>query len=221
MASPRATHASAPARPSGLSFEAIPTPMALVSRGLVIEEANAAFAELMQAPAASLIHEPLAQRLRNAASEAPAGDGVQTFGFQRADGPRWLRLDLTPVGDRILAALIDVTGERSVLERTRADAAARARLMHDAEVGIWRYDPEAELYHFPSELALGHARIDEPVPLDVLRMIQHPDDQAIDDAIRDRLTREEGAAEAEMRYRTAELSAALLELLQEAAHHRP
>src|SRR5262249_36833603 len=80
----------------------------------------------------------------------------------------------------------------------------RGRLMHDAEIGVWRYDPEAELYHFPSELALGHARINEPVPLAVLRLIQHPDDQATDDAIRDRLTREEGSAEAEMRYRTAD-----------------
>ena len=35
-------------------------------------------------------------------------------------------------------------------------------------------------------------------------MIQHEDDRATDDAIRERLTREEGTAEADMRYLTAD-----------------
>src|SRR6185369_6394626 len=64
--------------------------------------------------------------------------------------------------------------------------------------------PDAEAYHFPSELSLGHAQIQEPIPLAVLQMIQHPDDRPVDDAIRERLTREEGSAEADMRYLTAE-----------------
>ncbi len=203
MASPSATASTAPAGSRGLDFDSIPTPMAVVSGDLLIEEANAAFAELLQAPAASLIHEPLAHRLRNAASDAPIGDGVQTYNFQCADGPRWLRLDLTPLGERLLATLVDVSGERTLLERTKADFAARGRLMHDAEVGIWRYDPQTELFYFPSELSLGHADIDKPVPLEVLRQIQHPSDRATDDAIRERLTRTEGMAEAEMRYRDA------------------
>jgi signal transduction histidine kinase len=42
------------------------------------------------------------------------------------------------------------------------------------------------------------------VPLAVLRSLQHPDDVAIDDAIRDRLTHADATAEAEMRYRDAE-----------------
>ena len=100
--------------------------------------------------------------------------------------------------------LLDVTGERAVLERMKADFAARGRLMHDAEVGIWRYDPDAEVYHFPSELSLGHGANQDPVPLSVLQQIQHEDDRATDTAIRDRLTREEGTAEAHMRYRTAD-----------------
>jgi signal transduction histidine kinase len=197
---------NAAASPSSLrpAFDDLPLPMAVASKDLVIEEANAALAELLQAPAASLLHERLIDRLRNAAAEIPlAGDGVQTFGFQCADGPRWLRLDIAPFGDKVVATLVDVSGERSVLERTRADFASRGRLMHDAEVGIWRYDPEAELYYFPSELSLGHADIDKPVPLATLRHIQHPDDRATDDAIRDRLTHGEGLAESEMRYRDA------------------
>src|SRR5258708_4741905 len=184
MAATQVTATLATPGPRGPDFVAIPTPMALLDAELAILDANAAFADLLQVHPASL-----------------PGHGVQTYGFQRPDGPRWLRLDLQDLGDHVLATLIDVSGERAVLERVKADLAARGRLMHDAEIGIWRYDPEAELYYFPSELALGHAEIDKPVPLNVLRLIQHPDDQATDHAIRERLTREEGVAEAEMRYK--------------------
>jgi signal transduction histidine kinase len=189
---------------SGLGFATLPMPMAVLDGELAIQEANPAFAELLQVPAASLIGEPLGKRLRTAATDVPDGDGVQTFGFQCADGPRWLRLDLQEHGGQILAIMFDVTGERTVLERMKADFAARGRLMHDAEVGIWRYDPDAELYHFPSELALGHGDNQEPVPVATLQLIQHEDDRAIDTAIRERLTHEEGTAEADMRYRTGD-----------------
>ena len=204
MAALHASKNAETARSRGPGFASLPLPMAVTDAALRILDANTAFAELLQVPAESLIGEPLGHRLRSAATDAPTGDGVQTFGFQCADGPRWLRLDLTPQGDQILALLLDVTGERTVLERMKADFAARGRLMHDAEVGIWRYDPDAEVYHFPSELTLGHAQTLEPVPLAVLQMIQHEDDRAVDDAIRDRLTREEGTAEADMRYLTAD-----------------
>jgi signal transduction histidine kinase/CheY-like chemotaxis protein len=188
----------------GLGFSTLPIPMAVLDGELRILEANAAFAELLQVPAASLTGEALGHRIRSAAIEAPTGEGVQTFSFQCADGPRWLRLDLQHEGEHILAMLVDVTGERTVLERMKADSAARGRLMHDAEVGVWRYDPDAGLYHFPSELALGHGGNQDPVPIHVLQMIQHEDDREIDTAIRERLTAEEGADEALIRYRTGE-----------------
>jgi signal transduction histidine kinase/CheY-like chemotaxis protein len=178
--------------------------MAVLDGELRIIEANNAFAELLEVPAASLTGEPLGRRIRSAATDVPTGEGVQTFGFQCADGPRWLRLDLQQEGEHILATLVDVTGERTVLERMKADFAARGRLMHDAEVGVWRYDPDTGLYHFPSELSLGHGDNQDPVPVHVLQTIQHEDDRDIDTAIRDRLTTEEGAAEADMRYRTGD-----------------
>jgi len=85
MASPHPS-AAASAVPSGLGFDAIPTPMAVVSRDLMIEEANAAFAELMQAPAASLIHEQLAGRLRTPATTCPSPAATARWSG-RADGP--------------------------------------------------------------------------------------------------------------------------------------
>src|SRR5579859_4365147 len=204
MAALHATKDAATGGSHGLGFATLPIPMAVLDGELRILEANAAFAELLQVPAASLIGEPLGPRIRSAATDAPPGEGVQTFEFQFSDGPRWLRLDLQQEGEHILASLVDVTGERSVLERMKADFAARGRLMHDAEVGIWRYDPDTGLYHFPSELALGHGGNQEPVPVHVLQRIQHEDDRETDTAIRERLTHEEGADEALMRYMTGD-----------------
>jgi signal transduction histidine kinase len=198
-----AKHA-APRGAHGLGFDTLPVAMAVLDAELRFVDANAAFADLLGVPAASLTDEPLGHRLRLAAFDVPTGEGVQTFGFQRPDGPCWMRLDLQEQGEHILAVLVDVTGERSVLERMKADFAARGRLMHDAEVGVWRYDPEAQLYHFPSELALGHTSIQEPIPLAALQKIQHEDDREIDTRVRKRLTQEEGADEALIRYRTGD-----------------
>ena len=205
MAALHATKDAGTGGSHGLGFATLPIPMAVLDGELRILEANAAFADLLQVPAPSLTGEPLGQRIRSAATDAPTGEGVQTFEFQCADGPRWLRLDLQHEGDHILASLVDVTGERSVLERMKADFAARGRLMHDAEVGIWRYDPDTGLYHFPSELSLGHGGGNQdPVPVHVLQSIQHEDDRATDTAIRERLTTEEGTDEALIRYRTGD-----------------
>jgi hypothetical protein len=76
----------------------------------------------------------------------------------------------------------------------------RERLMHDAGIGVWRYDPDADVYHFSSELSLGHGTVGAPVPTATLQLIQHRDDRAKDAAIRERITREGGVAEGEMRY---------------------
>jgi PAS domain S-box-containing protein len=73
--------------------------------------------------------------------------------------------------------------------------------MADAEVGDWRYDPDTQVYTFASALSLGYSGISRPVPLEVLRKLQHPDDVEKDDAIRGRLTSQGGSAVGEMRYR--------------------
>ena len=76
--------------------------------------------------------------------------------------------------------------------------------MLDAEVGTWRYDPDAQLYYFSSELSLGHGAASAPVPLDQLqadpasgRRRQGRQPSA------NRLTNEGGSAVGEMRYRNA------------------
>jgi signal transduction histidine kinase len=180
---------------------AMPLPMAVLDDGMAVIEANDALAGLVGGQAAGLHGQDITALLTAAAAQVRHGDGGDLYCLDAGDGQRWVRLQTEPAGGRTIALLVDVTPEFALLERIRADYAARDSLMHAAEVGVWRYDPDLELYQFSSELSLGHADAGPPVPLVMLQRLQHPDDLAVDDAVRERLTREEGVAEAEMRYR--------------------
>ncbi|HXQ14669.1 MAG TPA: response regulator [Caulobacteraceae bacterium] len=178
---------------------ASPLPVALLDHDLTIVEASEALVRVTGRP--MLGHETLTDLLSAAADQIHNGDGGDVYCLRTDAGDRWIRVQSEPCSEGTIALLLDVTAEYALLERFKADYAAREELMHAAEVGVWRYDPDTELYQFSSELSLGHADAGPPVPLAVLRQIQHPDDVAIDDAVRDRLTREGGLAESEMRYR--------------------
>jgi signal transduction histidine kinase/CheY-like chemotaxis protein len=178
---------------------ASPLPLALLDDEMTIVDASDAFTRLAGRP--MLGRESLAELLEAAATQTRSGEGGDAYRLPTDGGERWIRVQTEPCAGGAIALLIDVTAEYGLLERFRADYAARDELMHAAEVGVWRYDPDLELYQFSSELSLGHADAGPPVPLAVLQRIQHPDDVAIDTAVRDRITREGGVAEAEMRYR--------------------
>jgi signal transduction histidine kinase/CheY-like chemotaxis protein len=178
---------------------ASPLPVALLDGDMYIVAASEALARLAGRP--MLGHETLDQLLGAAADQVDGGDDGEVYCLRTDAGERWIRIQTEPCASGTIALLLDVTAEYALLQRFKADYAARDSLMHAAEVGVWRYDPDTELYLFSSELSLGHADAGPPVPLAVLQNLQHPDDVAVDDAVRDRLTREEGVAEAEMRYR--------------------
>ena len=178
---------------------ASPLPVALLDGDMIIVAASEALARLAGRP--MLGHETLDQLLSAAADQVDGGDDGEAYRLRTDDGERWIRIQTEPAASGAIALLLDVTAEYALLQRFKADYAARDSLMHAAEVGVWRYDPDTELYQFSSELSLGHADAGPPVPLAVLQNLQHPDDVAVDNAVRDRLTREEGVAEAEMRYR--------------------
>ncbi len=187
--------------PEGL--DALPMALAWLDADLTVRSANTAMADQLGLRVADLAGCNLPQRLRERAVALATDGDTEAFGFVGLAGMQWLKLDLRPAPGGVLAALADVTLERKVLDRFRTDYQARDELMHRAEVGVWRYDPDTELYYFSSELSLGHEGIGRPVPLATLQLIQHPDDVAPDTAVRDRLVREGGTAEAEVRYRDA------------------
>jgi signal transduction histidine kinase len=178
---------------------ASPLPVALLDRDMNVIAASEALVRLVGRP--MLGQESLDQLLSATAEQVGGGEGGEVYCLVTDAGERWLRIQTEPYAGGAIALLLDVTAEYTLLQRFKAEYAARDSLMHAAEVGVWRYDPDTELYQFSSELSLGYEDAGPPVPLTVLQSLQHPDDVVVDTNVRDRLTREEGVAEAEMRYR--------------------
>lgn len=173
----------------------------LETRGRIVE-VNAAFETRLGRPATTLIGMDLVQVLNAVATDHAITASGEVYCLSSGEEMCWLRLDRTAMPESgVLVRLTEVTGEWGMLRLFTAQRSIRDQLLHDAEVGTWRYDPDMEVYQFSSELALGHSGISKPVPLATLKLIQHPDDQAKDAAIRGRITTVGGADEGEMRYR--------------------
>ncbi|HVY87676.1 MAG TPA: ATP-binding protein [Hyphomonadaceae bacterium] len=178
------------------------TPCAMVDARDRVTEVNAAFAKKVNRPAPHLVGVEILTLMRGIAIDESRSTGANCFRLRDGDKECWVRLHRTPsISGREVVMLQDVTAEWLALTTLAGTRSVRDQLMMDAEVGTWRYDPDAQLYHFSSELSLGHEGAGQPVPLAMLRKIQHPDDVAKDAEIRERLTLNGGSAEGEMRYR--------------------
>ena len=184
---------------TSLTLDALSMPAALLDGDRRIVHANKALRRLAGRRGA-LVGANLTEVLTKAGGQAA---GPATFRFPHEKGARHFRLDSQPHAGGALALLLDVSAEHAALEAHHAIQQTHSQLMHDAEVGTWRYDPDNDAYRFSSELSLGHEETSAPVPTSTLALLQHPDDVQTDTDIRERITREGGAAEAEMRYRTA------------------
>jgi signal transduction histidine kinase/CheY-like chemotaxis protein len=199
----RQTKTTPPKSPSSLMLEDMPIAMALVDADHAVLETNHAFRSLL-GHAADPVGMSLREALQSATVVTDDGDFGKVYCIPRDGIEASYRLTTHGYRGGSIAILSDVTAARDKADRRRVSEDVRARLMHDAEIGAWRYDPDAEIYYFPTELSLGHGDIGRPLPLATLRLLQHHDDQAKDDAIRERITRQGGAAEGEMRYRAAD-----------------
>ncbi len=124
------------------------------------------------------------------------------YRFDRDGKATWYRLDLKALDQGFVALLMEAGSE--ALSELRDFHTTRDRLLLDGKIGTWRFDPDAERYYFSSELSLGHEGAGAPVPVSLLQLLQHPDDCDKDTAIRERITRAGGTANAEMRYREAD-----------------
>ncbi|MBI1197151.1 MAG: response regulator [Phenylobacterium sp.] len=185
-----------------LTLDDLPIAMARLDGRHVILEANTAFRALAGAGG-----EPVGARfahvLEAAGAVAQDGEFGRVFRIRVDDADRVFRLTLHVHGEDNLAILSDVTAAREAAERHRPAADVRDQLMHDAEIGVWRYDPDIDTYYFPAELSLGHGEIGRPLPRETLQLLQHRDDRASNEEIRERITREGGTAQSEVRYLTA------------------
>jgi len=181
-------------------LDEILSPAALLDANGCITGSNAALCEVLGEDADRLAGRSLIEALARAAGDSDAEAGTTVFHLPQSGNGGWFWLEQLPLGSRMLATLVNVTRERGELEQLRSACATRDGLMHDAEVGTWRYDPNAELYYFSSELTQGYEDATPAVDLATMALIQHPDDIAKDAAIRARITREGGAAVDEIRF---------------------
>jgi PAS domain S-box-containing protein len=167
-----------------------------------ITEANAAFATRLNRPASLLVGVEILELMRGLSVDESYSTGAPCFHLRADETESWVRLDRMPVmSGREMVRLVDVSAEWLALTSVVTARTVRDRLMADAEVGIWRYDPDTRLSHFFSESALDRDHTSDPVSIETLQRIQHPDDVSKYAAICARLTTEGGSAEGEMRYR--------------------
>jgi PAS domain S-box-containing protein len=167
-----------------------------------IVEVNAAFAARLQRPAQFLVGIEVLELLRGLAADESRSTGASCFRLVENGQESWLRVDRTAVSPgREIIRLVDVSAEWLALTTLSGARHTRERLLADAEVGDWRYDPDTQIYFFSGPIALGYGEEARRVPLDVLRKLQHRDDVAKEDEIRDRITTQGGSAIGEMRVR--------------------
>ncbi|HEY1751984.1 MAG TPA: ATP-binding protein [Caulobacteraceae bacterium] len=186
-----------------LAIDDLPMPLVVLDARGRVRAANRAFAAFL--PVGGRVAGRKLEALFEAAGVASADTGYGTvFRLRRDGGERAFKITRTAHGDGQIAALTDITEAHLAADQLRLAHGVRAQLMHDAEIGPWRYDPDADVYYFSSELSLGHEGISAPVPTAALAQLQHDDDRGLDTEIRERITREGGSAESEMRYRNAE-----------------
>jgi signal transduction histidine kinase len=131
--------------------------------------------------------------------------GLSTaYRIDRDSKPCWYHLDLKSANGGFVVLLTEMDEGYQPFRANRDYLLVRDQLLQDGKIGTWRYDPDAELYYFSSELSLGHEGAGAAVPVALLQLLQHAEDRGRDTEIRERITREGGTANAEMRYREAD-----------------
>jgi signal transduction histidine kinase len=182
----------------------MPMGVVMLGRDHRLIHANPAFRDLF-GHVGQLVGRPLSDLFDAAGAASSDTSFGKVFQLDRAGGRANFQLNIQAHGDGWIGFLADVSQVRLAAEQTRMAQDVRAQLMHDAEIGFWRYDPDADTYLFPGELSLGHGGTGvAPLPRSALRRLQHPGDQAKDAEIIERLARDGGSAESEMRYLTAQ-----------------
>ncbi len=168
-----------------------------------IVEVNAAFAARLQRPAQFLVGIEILELLRGLSADESRSTGASCFRLVSSGAESWIRVDRSAVSPgREIIRLVDVSMEWMALTTLTSARVARDRLFHDAEVTDWRFDPDTQHYTFSGEMLLGYANASRPVSLEIIQKLQHRDDVAKENEIRDRLMAVGGSTVGEMRVRS-------------------
>jgi signal transduction histidine kinase/ActR/RegA family two-component response regulator len=127
------------------------------------------------------------------------GDGV-VYRFASKQGDRWLRPRRGQGPVSSVVTLADVTSEWSTIARLVSSIEVRDRLMRDADIGVFRYNPEDETFHFSEALVKRGGAMAVYRLQDIVKDL-HQDDLEKDAQVRERLTTEGGTATLHLRRR--------------------
>lgn len=191
---------------------------AALSEDRRIVRANATLLSLLKLDPAEGDGVDIGNILRGKATRTAVVGLSAIYNFAEGGESPWYRLDLKSDERGRIGILTNLGSEYEPQAEALHYNRMRDQLLIDGKVGPWRYDPDAALYFFSNELNLGHPGAGAPVPVPLLEMLQHPDDKARDAEIRERITREGGAANAEMRYLGADGSWTHLNVHYRAGH---
>lgn len=162
--------------------------------------ANHLFFELTGLAPQGAVGQKLNDVLESSAAEHKAyGEGT-VYRFVTPRGERWLRPRWGRGVTEGIATLTDVTSEWSMLGKLVAAIDVRDRLMRDADIGMFRYNPDDGMFHFSEALV----RRGDPLPTYHISEIVkdlHQDDVEKDAQVRERLSNEGGTATLHLRRR--------------------
>src|SRR5688500_16621250 len=125
----------------------LPLPIATLDERLRVAATNRAFDDLVALTPEGVVGRDIIELVQASAANSELRGDRQLFRLRVDDEDRFMRLELQRHGGVMLAILIDVTVERRELEDIAYADLTRAQLMRDAEVEVWRYDPDEKLCH--------------------------------------------------------------------------
>ena len=169
-----------------------------------IAGANDAFFLLTGVEPAAVIDRGFTDFLEASAAEHSSyGDGA-VYRFAHASGDRWLRPRRTRAHQGAIVALTDVTAEWAMLGKLVFAVDVRDRLMRDADIGMWRFDPDTETFQY-SEVVMRRAGLANTLSYlpDTLKTL-HPEDLTREAEIRLRITTQGGSATCHLRRRKSD-----------------
>ncbi len=169
-----------------------------------VARANAVFFSMTGADSSVVVDRGLVDLLEETSAEHAAYSEGAVYRFTLPHGERWLRPRRARASAGSLVTFLDVTAEWAMLSRLVAAVEVRDKLMRDADVGLFRFDPDNETFHFSDALIRrGGGRQPEYRLEDIVTSL-HPEDVELDASIRRRITTEGGTASCHLRRRRAD-----------------
>jgi signal transduction histidine kinase/CheY-like chemotaxis protein len=166
-----------------------------------IAGANLLFLSMTNAAPGAVIDRGLTDFLESTSIEHNAyGDG-SVYRFAGLKGDRWLRPRRARAHSGAVVMLVDVTAEWSMLGKLVSAVEVRDRLMRDADVGMWRFDPDEQVFHYSEAIVRRTENKKSTGALSETLATLHPEDVEREAIARERIVGQGGSATLHLRRR--------------------